>query len=371
MTLWIDGQPYDSQDFQKLESLAQNRSDLSDLVLFLRFWHSDRDCWTIQTSGSTGPPKAISISRNQLKASAAMSLNYFQFSTKTDALLMCISSRFVGGLMVLVRADLAGLDVWVEVPSSFPLKNSGSLLTQKQWFLSVAPLQLTAISNDIQLVEASRNWRGILVGGAALTPAHIQAANQFHCPVYHSYGMTETVSHIAIAQVNQNDSLSPDVFQLLPGVQIRKNEVSCLEINAEVTHNQWLTTNDWVEILDDNSFRVLGRLDRIINSGGLKIDPDQLKRQILTGLNSPEDGFEIIGIPDAVLGEKVLLVYENNQLILSELDWFKLFKTLHGSLDSKHFPKQIESVNHLPRLENQKVDFPKLRAMILHQLNLA
>ncbi|HRH34820.1 MAG TPA: AMP-binding protein [Catalimonadaceae bacterium] len=369
MTLWIDGRPFNSKDFRGLQKLIPQRPDLEDVVSFLKFWYSDVESWVVQTSGSTGIPKSVPILRAQMISSARLSLFHFGFSSKADAFLLCISTRFVGGFMVLVRAFLSGLDVWVEPPSSKPMKKMPPLALERNWFLSVAPLQLDYLSKQPQIRAASRNWKGILVGGASLSKSQLDSAQLFACPVYHTYGMTETVSHIAVSQVNGSTTESGSVFQVLNGIQIRQNENQCLEVRGEPTQNQWVTTRDRVEFLSEGRFRVLGRLDRVINSGGLKVDPDWIKEKLLELKPNIGFPFEIIGIPDEILGQKVILVFEKTDSDYLPVDWQNLFQNLDNSIDPRLIPKEIIGVPEIPMLENYKVNFPELERLVKLNIN--
>lgn len=347
-----------------MQELFPQRPDLEEVVSFLKFWYSDSESWIVQTSGSTGIPKSVPILRSQMTASARLSLLHFGFSSKSDGFLLCISTRFVGGFMVLVRAFLSGLDVWLEPPSSKPLEKMPSLALEKNWFLSVAPLQLDFLSKQPQILAASRYWKGILVGGAALSNSQLDSAQLFACPVYHTYGMTETVSHIAVSQVNGSNVDLGSVFQVLKGIQIRQNEDNCLEVRGEPTQYQWVSTRDRVEFLSEDRFRVLGRLDRVINSGGLKVDPDWIKEKLLQLNPNIGQPFEILGIPDEILGQKVILVFEMPDTEFLQLDWQNLFQNLDKSIDTRLLPKEIVGVPEIPLLDNYKVNFPELERLV-------
>lgn len=368
MTLWIDGRSVDAQDFGEIEKLIPKRPDLVEVLRFLKFWYSKDTSWDVLTSGSTGVPKSVSISRAQMLASARLSIKYFNFSPQTDGLLLGISVRFVGGFMVLVRAFLLGIDVWLEPASSRPFSGSGVDFGNKRWFLSMAPLQLDFMTSQPQIVLASKNWKGILFGGSALTKSQMAALSVFHCPVYHSYGMTETVSHIGIARVNGSEKDPVSVFQVLDGIQVRTNENQCLEIKGEPTGNMWIHTRDRAEILSKDRFRILGRLDRVINSGGLKADPDWIKACILDLNPDLDDSFEIIGIPDELLGQRIILVFESQSEKLNQLNWTDLFIKLGQHMDPRLVPKSVVSIPQIPLLENFKVDYPMVQNWVLDRV---
>lgn len=368
MNLWIGGTAISSHDFLGLEKLISAKNDLENVLHFLRFWYSKKTVWDVKTSGSTGIPKIIPVSRAQILASAKRSFQFFQPDAQTEGGMLCISTRFVGGFMVLVRADLTGMDVWLEPPRTEIFKNLKHFPKQKKWNLTVAPLQLGYLAGQPDLVEESRHWKNILVGGGPLSKSQMEGARKMQCPVYHSYGMTETVSHIALARVNGSEALPPGEFQILPGIEVRKDALDCLEIKADITNGNWLTTRDRVDIKENGRFRVLGRLDRVINSGGLKIDPDWLKAKIAERMTSQSDHFEIVAIPDEVLGEMVVLVFDNSVANLDSTNWLSIFSELSKELDNRLLPKKVVSLPGFPLLPGLKTDFPKLVMLASEQL---
>lgn len=371
MRLWVEGQVIEGKDFKELHLLSGNRSDLNPLIDFLSFWYSDKESFTLLTSGSTGIPKPIVLHRQAMLASAARTNAYFHWDSSVgDAWLLCISSRFVGGLMVLVRAWFTGADVWLEAPSTQPLHQSGLQLPPKKWMLSIAPLQLDFLATQPELLKSSATWKGILVGGGPLSETQRLLASRFACPVFHSYGMTETYSHIALARLNGPEPMDLGCFQPLSGIQIRTNEENILEVCADITDNQWLKTNDRVQLFENGNFQVLGRSDRVINSGGLKIDPAAVKKQIAKEFPVGSAQFEIMGLPDNKLGQRLVLVYEIYSIENQEL-WNEIVARFVPETHPQLRLRQCIGMERFPLLANLKIDFSRLQKMAAEKMNRA
>lgn len=363
MRLWVGGSVFEGNDFKELRHFSGQRPDLEPLISFLDFWYSDQESFTLLTSGSTGTPKPIVLHRRAMLASAARTNAYFHWDTSAgDAWLLCISSRFVGGLMVLVRAWLTGADVWLEAPSTQPLFSTISHIPDKKWMLSLAPLQIDFLATQPGIPEKSASWKGVLVGGGPLSETQRDLADRFSCPVFHSYGMTETYSHIALARINGFQSLRPGFFQPLPGIQLRTDEENNLEICADITGNQWLKTKDRVQLFENGNFLVLGRSDRVINSGGLKIDPSAIKQQIIQQFPVGKAQFEILGMEDNQLGQRLVLVYEKYSSVNQEL-WMEIVSKFVPETHPQLRPRQCIGLERFPLLANLKIDFTRLQKM--------
>lgn len=352
MILWIEGKAFSPDQISEIEKLEVSNDWLMSVISFLKFWYSDARYFEAKTSGSTSEPKTIQISRDQLIISAESTIRHFAFSSETDGLVSCISARHVGGFMVLVRGILANLDVWILPPKSSPLPISDQMLMARKWFISVVPIQLENMSVLPELLHASSFWKGILVGGAGLSSTQQKSATAFQCPVFQSYGMTETVSHIAVRQISTTVDFP---FEVFPGTVIRKNELECLEIKSKLTNNQWLTTNDMVDIESDSTFRFLGRIDDVINSGGLKINPIQVSTAIDKFLKNPAILFHVLGIPDTVYGQKVVVIFQETPSLMS-LEYNNLMQFLKSEIGSPYLPKAIFQMEGIPLLPNLKLD---------------
>jgi O-succinylbenzoic acid--CoA ligase len=208
-----------------------------------------------------------------------------------------------------------------------------------------------------------------LLGGAPIQDSNELNLKSLQCPVYQSYGMTETVSHIAIRNIYKPKNvidIKSQPFVILPGIEIRQNEQNCLKVKGAVTNQEWIQTNDLVKILDEKSFFFLGRVDDVINSGGLKINPIEIKSLLETVLFKQVLEFQILGIADQNLGEKVVLAFEINENpeFQSEQFWPLVFEKLAEQIDSRLLPRSVFGLHQLPKTDNMKFDKPKLRLLI-------
>jgi len=367
MTVWFDEQKYEGTDFFKKTELANQFSFLKPVFEFSDFWFSDTQVWQTKTSGSTGAPKLIEISKYQMEASAKASLHFFLLNKDTDGLILCLSAAHVGGFMVLVRALIGDLDLWILEPSSKPIPSQSIIIKKKKWFVSMVPLQLEALIEENGI--ATSYFKGILLGGAAISAAHKLQLNPLQCPVNQSYGMTETVSHIALRKIyepKKSIDFKNEPYILLPGIEIKQNENGCLVVKGAVTNDIWIQTNDLVKINDDKSFFFLGRIDGIINSGGLKVNPGELISHFEILFSRQELEFQILGISDQKLGEKVVLAFISNRksIFHSSQYWAEVIGKLAKQLDPRILPRAVYGLNQFPKTQTMKYDLPALRSIL-------
>jgi O-succinylbenzoic acid--CoA ligase len=317
-----------------------------------RDWLNGVQEFSLQTSGSTGVPKVITLSRQQLEASANASILALGLRKDYQAL-VCLNTETIGGLMLLVRAFISGMHLTIIEPTSNPLLvlPAGTVFD----FASFVPMQLQdMLAFPEESIPFLNQMKAILVGGAPVPDKLLQQIRQLEAPVFHTYGMTETVSHIALKQLNGNDP-SP-YFKTLPGIAIGTDERGCLTIIGAVTKGEKVITNDVVNLIDGQTFEWLGRADFTINSGGVKIQAEKVERSLELALEQAGLSINsfIASLPDEKLGEKVVAVLETppldpdceNQIkqtlkqLLTRYELPKLFlylpifkRTLSGKLD--------------------------------------
>lgn len=341
-----------------LESVARHpdypESERPYLIRFLDFWFSDTPYLDTRTSGSTGEPGRVLLSREAMLASARMSLQYFGIRSDTDGLASVLSLRHIGGLMVLLRALYGKLHLAILPPTATP---SGPDLPggDRAWLVSMVPLQLENALKNPEFIRHTRDWKGILLGGASPGPALRASIAQLNCPVFESYGMTETASHIAIARLHPPPATAG--FELLPGVEAGSGEDGCLWVEGSVTPKGRLHTTDRVEWLTPGSFRVTGRASRTINSGGLKIQPEQVCQRIRELAGEPEMDIECLGLPHPRLGEEVVLVQRGGSLH----DWDMLLEKVTRPELRREFPGKVYQLAAWPLTPSFKTDFPALK----------
>ncbi|WP_165823879.1 AMP-binding protein [Pseudochryseolinea flava] len=312
---------------------------------FIRRWFSTDNTFTLQTSGSTGTPKKITVTRDQMIASATMTQEALGLRKGFRAL-VCLDTRYVAGQMMLVRCFVTQMEIYATTPVANPLQNHPDFD-----FVALVPYQVTAV-----LASSPHTFPATaicIVGGAPLDPATIKALQPLSTTFYATYGMTETLSHIALRKLNGKDVSTN--FNVLPGIKIEADSRQCLVIDAPYLTEQ-IITNDIVEILDQDTFRWLGRYDHVINSGGVKIMPEEVEDVVgdfFSELHYPERYF-IAGEPDERLGEKVVLFVEGH--IFSNEDQKTLSEKLRKSLPAYAIPKEVIVLDTFETTQTGKIN---------------
>lgn len=321
---------------------------------FCEKWRSNSQSFTFFTSGSTGEPKKIILAREQLENSAKQTISWLKLKENQVALL-CISPEFIGGAMVLVRAMMAQMDLLLIEPQQ---DVTAELISCRQsiHLASFVPNQWKILLNSkIDLNSIFKNAVGVLIGGADLdlvTKNITHNCCQF--PVYLTYGMTETVSHIAF----QSIGIHPTNFlETLPFVKIRQTLDGKLCIASPSTWQKWIETEDLVEIIESNKFLIKGRANRIINSAGLKINPKALeeKLDVFFELHELQVNFFVAGVADDFFGEVVSIFVEGSQTF--ELN--KLNDFLIQFFEKNKLPKRLYQLETFEKTPSGKIDQQK------------
>ncbi len=320
----------------KLEGYHYNREDLMEVAYsfvkeglpyqqelgsFLLDWLDNKDFIEVKTSGSTGKPKILKIKKQAMVNSAITTGDFFDLSPGKKVL-NCLPSNFIAGKMMMVRAIILGLEVDMVVPSSLPRID----YEKKYDFCAFTPMQLKNFAKYLKSIKT------VIVGGGRVS-SHIKNLIKDKKPqVYETYGMTETVSHIAVKKLNHLSGDETDkYFTTLPNVNISKDDRGCLVIDAPNISEEKVVTNDLVVIHTDNRFEWIGRYDNVINTGGIKVFPEQIEEKLQDKMKGQQ--FFIHGIEDDTLGEKVVMVIEGGEKSIDE--------TLFESLSKYEKPKSI------------------------------
>ncbi len=302
---------------------------------FLKQWFDSNDSIIVQTSGSTGKPKDIVIKKEFMVNSAQATQTFFNLPSKTNALL-CLSPNYIAGKMMWVRAMTLGWHLDVVQPNANPLKE----INKTYDFSAMVPLQVAQSITHLDKVKK------LIVGGAAISSELLQLLQKQTTKVFATYGMTETVTHIAVCEITNNE-IQAGNYKILPDVKISKDNRGCLVIHAPKISESKVITNDLVNLISETSFELLGRIDNIINSGGVKIIPEQVEAKLAYLINRR---FFIAGIPDEKFGEKVVLVIEGNPKPSFNLSDLKV-----ASLSKYEFPKQLFYVNKFVETNTGKI----------------
>ncbi len=328
----------------KKRELKKNAWELALHNTFKEIWIFGHRGLNASTSGTTGPPKHIRIPRNDLVKSARLTADTFNLEPG-DRVLHCLPSDFIAGKMMIVRAFALGLDLHIQDPRGSVLEN---LKTGDRFkFAPMVPVQLhRAIQEDRTRVE--RQFETILLGGGPVSEALIEDLQGLSTHVFQSYGSTETVTHVAVRRLNGPEP--PVAFHAIGNVHFARDPRGCLVIYTPHLSEKQHVTNDLVELLNDTSFRWLGRWDNVILSGGKKIFPEQLEAKTAGHVSYPH---YFSSIPDPVLGQAVMLTLETEkpegEVLPEVMD--VLMKVLHPH----EWPRRVIALRKIERTSSGKV----------------
>lgn len=323
----LNGIHFSSKD----ELLLFTKKNLSDTFLFLNEWFDNKKYVIVHTSGSTGKPKPIKILKEHMINSALTTATYFELQDEEISALLCLSPNYIAGKMMLVRALVSGWQLDVVAPTSNPLAAN-----KKYDFTAMVPLQVHRSLNDLHKVKT------LIVGGGAVPRALQEKLNGIKTKIYSTYGMTETVTHIAVKKLNNITGITT-YFEVLPNIKIEKDNRNCLVIDAPNLSNTKIITNDIIKLIDDKHFCWKGRYDNIINSGGVKIMPEQVEIKLEKTI---KQRFFISSKKDTVLGQKVILIIEGSKM--KSIDF--------SPLDKYEKPKSIFYLDKFTETKSGKVN---------------
>lgn len=321
-------------------------------IRFCREWLSGKPTFTLHTSGSTGTPKPIELTRTQMAASARLTGETFGLQAG-DAALCCLNVAYVAGVMMLVRALELDLDLTVVEPAANPL--AGLPETARFDFCAFVPLQLqTLLEKTPERLAQLDGAKAVLLGGAAVSGSLEENLQGLTVPVFGTYGMTETVSHVAIRRLNGPAPTEP--YRLLRGVEAGTDSRDCLWVRGPMTDFKLVQTNDVVEFADAQTFRWLGRYDTIVNSGGVKIVPERVETALEPVLRQAGFGgrFFVCGLPDERLGQRLTAVLEGPSFSPEQFDLVR--RSAGEKLTRFDLPKHWEFLASFPETATGKID---------------
>lgn len=319
---------------------------------FLLDWMDSSTEIKVQTSGSTGRPKSIVLKKEYMVNSALATGRYFKLAAD-DLALLCLPAAYIAGKMMLVRAMVLGLNLYIVPPSSDPLSGTSAIFD----FAAMVPLQ--AMNSLLHL----HRIKTVLIGGAPVSQElgiRLKNVTNF---TYETYGMTETITHIAAKRINGlSDTINnlDTPFKVLPGISLTVDHRNCLVIDAPKVSDEIISTNDVVELISPTSFKWLGRFDNVINSGGIKLHPERIERILSRYITAP---FFITGLKDQNLGQQIVLVVEGRETpdtIRAVLDSIQ-------ELETYERPKRIIIAAHFQRTESGKIQRSKTLKKVLEQ----
>ena len=313
---------------------------METLDRFLNEWHDGSPYLTVHTSGSTGTPKPIRVRKEQMMTSARLTCSFLGLK-EGDKALLCMSLDYIAGKMMIVRSLVAGLDLLTVPPSGHPLKEVNTPLR----FAAMIPMQ---VYNSLQVPEEKEKLMQIdhlIIGGGAIDAGLAEELKEFPNHVWSTYGMTETLSHIALRRLNGKE-VSP-YYTPFESIRLSLSKDGTLVIKAPQLCDESLVTNDIAELLPDGRFRILGRKDNVINSGGVKIQIEQVEELLEQVLSVP---FAITAVSHPKFGEAVVLLVEAKQPLAG------LQQQIENLLPPYWQPKQIHYVDKIPQTGSGKID---------------
>lgn len=304
-----------------------------EVIGFIEDWQNGQETFLQQTSGSTGKPKLIELTRAQMMASALLTIDKLELKPDQNSLL-CLSPAYIGGKMMIVRSIINKMNLIAIEPSANPFLN----LQHSIDFAALTPMQMQMALSDNESRKYAQRIKKVILGGGAVSRSLSQLIDELlDGDCYSTYGMTETSSHIALKKLNGPNKSR--YFTCFDDIEINQDHRDCLTINGAVTNFETIITNDRVNLISSNQFEWLGRVDNVINTGGIKVQSEKVE-QLIEGYfqeNKIENRFFVAGIPDELLGEKIVLLIEKTEKKLSE----NLLRNLKELLPSYHVPKEM------------------------------
>lgn len=340
--LLLQGKEYTAGDISRLvaEGAENCPPALWDLYLFLEKRFDASPVITVHTSGSTGTPKELVVRKDRMMQSARLTCEFLNLQAG-DTALLCMNLRYIGAMMVVVRSLVAGLNLIVRPASGHPLSD----IEEPLRFAAMVPLQ---VYNTLRVPEEKARLEQtdiLIIGGGAVDDSLEAEMSALPTAIYSTYGMTETLSHIALRRLN-GETASKHYYPF-PSVELSLSAESTLVIKAPLICGEVLQTNDIACIYPDGSFTIAGRKDNVINSGGIKIQAEEMEKRLRPFIPVP---FVVTSVPDPRLGQALTL------LIAGQVDVRELESKLQTVLDAYHRPRHIFMTESIPQTENGKTD---------------
>lgn len=256
-------------ELQRNTVLDKIRNCTPEACAFIDKWYDETDYIVAHTSGSTGSPKPIKLLKTDMRISAKSTNSFFNI-TDVSRLLCPLSANYIAGKMMIVRAIMSGAELWMEPPSNAPVCTDYGDIDM----IAVVPSQVPHLLGDQRIVKRMRN---ILIGGAQLSAKMSEQIVKSGVSAYVSYGMTETCSHVALRKV---DGCTPERYEAMPDIDFGTDDRGCLVVRSDARSFKEIYTNDMVELIDHRHFIWKGRIDNVINSGGIKVYPEEIEKEI-------------------------------------------------------------------------------------------
>lgn len=328
----------------------KQRDYRADMTRFETAWQDDRATIEVHTSGSTGEPRAMLAEKRRMAASARATIQALGLRLG-DTALLAMPLRYIAAQMVMVRSFVGGLQLVPVAPCSRPY----ATLHEAPAFAALTPMQVyNTLHGSAHERTLLRRTRCLLIGGGAISSAIETELRSFPHAVWSSYGMTETLSHIALRRLNGPEA--GEAYHPLPGVSVSLSSEGTLVIDAPAITPQRLVTHDRARLLPDGGFVILGRLDNVICSGGIKLQVEQIERR----LADMPCAFVVTAVPDDRLGEAVTLLYTAADDRSDDLE-----ARCRERLERYEVPRHLWRVDRLPLTETGKPARAEVRRLAL------
>jgi len=334
--LLFNGHAYHAASLPVLRQQLANHPFGLELVNFLQQWFSPTPTISIQSSGSTGKAKTLVINKQYMLNSALMTCRYLQLTPGSQALL-CLPLSYIAGKMMVVRALVAGLQLHIVPPDGHPLANNQT----PYQLAAMVPMQVYNILQSSDYRQQLNHIEHLLIGGGAIADELRIKLSQLPTKCYATYGMAETVSHIAICQL---DPLSSDIwFTPFTGIKLSLSAEQTLIINAPHLATETIYTRDIAQFNTNGQFKIMGRLDNVINSGGIKVQLETIEAQLRPYLDGQ---FAITAQQDDKFGQRIVLLCEQTHVD----------NTIFNHLPVYQRPKAIYCQQSLPITHSGKIN---------------
>jgi len=347
-TLRINGHFFEERELIMLANQKFHSSSVSveekKLFEFILDWISDSLYVEVKTSGSTGTPKTILLEKEKMIQSALRTGSFLDLK-KNDKALLSLPVDFIAGKMMVVRAFVLGLNLIPIEPASNPL----DAIDEKFDFTAMTSMQVSKILEDSNGKKKLSNIEKLIIGGGEVDKNLASQIAKLENQTWNTYGMTETITHIALKKFNDRDITN--YFKAIPGVYFEKDSRDCLIINAPHLSSKPFVTNDIVDLISKTEFEFIGRHDFVINSGGIKLHPETIETKLRLVINQR---FAIVGVSDEKLGQKVVLAVEGKSDEKICPDYMAV------GLSKYEFPKEIIFIDKIPLTENGKINRKQL-----------
>lgn len=352
--LLLEGKEYAPEDISRLvaEGAGNCPPALWDLYLFLNEWFDASPVITVHTSGSTGVPKELVVRKDRMMQSARLTCEFLNLQAG-DTALLCMNLRYIGAMMMVVRSLVAGLNLVVRPASGHPLSDVEVPLK----FAAMVPLQ---VYNTLRVPAERKRLEHtdiLIIGGGAVDDSLEAELKTIPIAAYSTYGMTETLSHIALRRLN--GEAASKCYYPFPSIELSLSAENTLIVKAPLICDDVLQTNDIACLCSDGGFTIAGRKDNVINSGGIKIQAEEMENRLQPFIPVP---FAVTAVPDPCLGQALTL------LIAGKPDIKELENKLQAVLETYYRPKHIFITELIPQTENGKIDRTGCR-ILAQQMN--